>query len=36
MEVAELAPTSSEWADVDMPKHFETKSGARGEISWSG
>jgi hypothetical protein len=36
MEVADLAPTSSEWADADMPKRFETKSGARGEIDWSG
>jgi hypothetical protein len=36
MEVAELAPTASEWADADMPKRFVTKSGARGEISWSG
>jgi hypothetical protein len=36
MEVADLAPTSSEWADADMPKRFETKSGARGDIAWSG
>jgi hypothetical protein len=36
MEEAELAPTSSEWGDPDMPKRFITKSGARGEISWSG
>jgi hypothetical protein len=36
LEVAELAPTSSEWADADMPKRFETKSGARGDFDWSG
>ena len=36
LQVAELAPTSSEWADDDMPKRFVTKSGARGKISWSG
>jgi hypothetical protein len=36
MEVAELAPTSSEWTDGEMPKRFETKSGARGDVVWSG
>jgi hypothetical protein len=36
LEVADLAPTSSEWADDDMPKRFETKSGARGALAWSG
>jgi hypothetical protein len=36
LEVAELAPTASEWSDPDMPKRFETKSGARGDIAWSG
>jgi hypothetical protein len=36
MEELELAPSSSEWGDPDMPKRFTTKSGARGEISWSG
>ncbi len=36
LEVAELAPTATEWADPEMPKRFETKSGARGSVSWSG
>jgi len=37
LEVAELAPTlSSEWADADMPRRFETKSGARGDFTWGG
>ncbi len=35
-EGADLAPSSSEWADEDFPLSFETKSGARGEATWSG
>ena len=30
LEEAKLAPTSAGWADPEMPKRFETKSGARG------
>ena len=30
LEEANLAPTSAGWADPEMPKRFETKSGARG------
>jgi hypothetical protein len=33
---ANLAPTSADWADPEMPKRFETKSGARGDFAWSG
>jgi hypothetical protein len=36
LEIADLAPTASQWADPDMPRSFETKSGARGDIAWSG
>lgn len=36
LEAVELAPTASEWADSDMPKRFETRSGGRGEFAWSG
>lgn len=36
LEEADLAPTSADWADPDMPRRFETKSGARGEFAWSG
>ena len=32
---AELAPSSSQWQDRDMPREFETKSGARAMCSWS-
>jgi hypothetical protein len=32
---AELAPSSSRWSDVHMPRSFETKSGARGVCNWS-
>jgi hypothetical protein len=31
---AELAPSSSNWRDKDMPRQFETKSGARAAINW--
>lgn len=33
---AELAPSSSRWSDPEMPREFETKSGARGVVAWSG
>ena len=36
LEEANLAPTSAGWADPEMPKRFETKSGARGGFTWSG
>lgn len=37
MEEAELAPSAgTRWSDPDMPREFETKSGARGMISMSG
>ena len=36
MEVATLAPSHSHWADPDLPRVFDTKSGARGPIRWSG
>lgn len=32
----ELAPTGADWADEEMPRRFETKSGARGNFTWSG
>jgi hypothetical protein len=35
MEVADLAPSASTWSDPDLRK-FETKSGARGDFTWSG
>jgi hypothetical protein len=37
MDEAELAPSAgTRWSDPDMPREFETKSGARGAISMSG
>jgi hypothetical protein len=37
MEEAELAPSAgTRWSDPDMPRVFETKSGARGMVSMSG
>lgn len=36
MEMAELAPTATRWADPELPHSFETKSGARGHFTWSG
>jgi len=37
MKKAELAPSAgTRWSDPDMPREFETKSGARGAISMSG
>jgi hypothetical protein len=35
MEAVELAPSSSHWADPDMPRRFQTKSGGRSTVSWS-
>jgi hypothetical protein len=35
LQEANLAPTSADWADADMPRRFETKSGARGDFTWS-
>ena len=32
----DLAPSASRWADPDMPRVFETKSGGRATVSWSG
>ena len=37
MEEAELAPSAgTKWSDPQMPREFETKSGARGMVSMSG
>ena len=36
MESVELAPSSSRWSDPELPRSFETKSGARGAFTWSG
>jgi hypothetical protein len=37
MEEAELAPSvGTTWSDPDMPRVFETKSGARGMVNMSG
>jgi hypothetical protein len=36
MEVVELAPSTTAWADADMPKRYQTKSGAQGAFTWSG
>jgi hypothetical protein len=37
MEEAELAPSAgTKWSDPDMPREFETTSGARGMVSLSG
>jgi hypothetical protein len=33
---AEMAPSASQWSDSAMPRRFQTKSGARGSITWSG
>ena len=35
MQEVDLAPSGSHWTDPDL-RQFETKSGARGEFSWSG
>jgi hypothetical protein len=34
MEEVDLAPSSTRWTDPDL-RQFETKSGARGEFTWS-
>jgi hypothetical protein len=31
---AQLAPSNSQWRDPDLPRPFETKSGARGLCVW--
>lgn len=36
MDAAELAPSASRWSDPEMSRQFETKSGARANVSWSG
>ena len=36
MQSTELAPSHSQWADAEMPRRFETKSGARGAFTWQG
>jgi hypothetical protein len=33
-KTAELAPSASKWNDADMPRAWETKSGAAGKIDW--
>ena len=33
-EIAQLAPSGSQWADPDMPCQFTTKSGAVGTFTW--
>ena len=34
-EIAHLAPSASQWSDPSMPRPFETKSGAVGNLTWS-
>ena len=34
MQGADMAPSASRWTDPDL-RHFETKSGARGDFTWS-
>ncbi len=34
-ETFELAPSTSRWSDPDMPRQFETKSGAVATFNWS-
>ena len=34
-ETMQLAPSDSQWSDPDMPRRFETKSGAVGNFTWS-
>jgi hypothetical protein len=37
MDEAELAPSAgTKWSDPDMPRQFETTSGARGKVNLSG
>lgn len=35
MEEVDLAPSATTWTDPDL-RQFETKSGARGDFTWSG
>jgi hypothetical protein len=34
-ETIHLAPSASRWSDADMPRSFETKSGAVGSFTWA-
>ena len=34
IETLELAPSGSQWADPDLPRRFETKSGAVATVNW--
>ena len=34
-QTAQLAPSGSHWSDPDMPRSFETKSGAVATLTWS-
>jgi len=36
MASVQLARSSTHWSDTELPRAFETKSGARGNFSWSG
>jgi hypothetical protein len=36
LQEAELAPSATSWSDSEMPRQFETKSGARGAFAWAG
>jgi hypothetical protein len=36
MGTTQLAPSESTWSDPEMPREFETSSGVRGNIRWSG
>jgi hypothetical protein len=33
-QTAQLAPSASRWSDLDMPRSFETKSGAIARFTW--
>jgi len=35
-QAAQLAPSGSRWSDRDMPRSFETKSGAVASLTWRG
>jgi hypothetical protein len=36
MESVEMAKSASRWSDAELPRSFETKSGARGNFAWNG
>ena len=36
MESVDLANSATRWSDSGLPRTFETKSGARGNFTWSG